>query len=82
MIEPELLDRHEAAALLGISTRLLEYRAAAGEVPGFCKPFGTLARWSKSALMDWIRRGCPDIRETPQCSANSETDIGDSGDPP
>lgn len=73
---PELLDRHQAADLLNVSLRQLELRSASGEIPGFVKPFGTTARWSRSALMAWIRRGCPDIR-IPQRSANSESGIDD-----
>lgn len=82
MIEPELLDRHEVATLLGVSVRLVEYKAAGGELPGFVRPFGTLARWRRSVLMQWIADGTPDLRQAPQCSANSETDIGDADDLP
>lgn len=72
----ELMDRHEAAEFLGISIRLLEYRTASGEVPGFCRPFGTTARWSRTALMAWIDAGCPqNFRKAPQVSAISEPEI-------
>lgn len=79
-IRPELLDRYQSADLLNISVRQLEARSASGEIPGFVKPFGTTARWSRTALMAWIRRGCPDIR-IPQRSAIEETDIDDDQEP-
>jgi excisionase family DNA binding protein len=61
-IVPELLDRHQAAELLNISVRLLEYKTKSGELPGFRKLFGTSARWSRSELQRWIEAGCPDER--------------------
>jgi excisionase family DNA binding protein len=61
-IIPELLDRHQAAELLNISVRLLEYKTKSGELPGFRKLFGTSARWSRSELQRWIESGCPDGR--------------------
>lgn len=81
-VEPELLDRHEVALLLGISTRTVEYKAASGELPGFVRLFRSSARWRRSVLLEWISAGCPDVRQAPQCSAIPDSDIGDAADLP
>ena len=82
-IIPILLNRIQAAALCNFSLRLLEYKTSSGEIPGFCKPFGTLARWDRKILERWVKDGCPDVREklrnAPQTKIQAVTAETNSG---
>ena len=79
-IESLLLKRQEAAALIGFSVRTLEYKSARGEVPGFCKPFGGVARWNRQKLEIWCRDGCPEMRKGTQLENQASTAENESGE--
>lgn len=55
---PELLDEPSAGRLCGMSGRTLRRLSNAGDAPAPVK-VGRLVRWSRTALMAWIARGCP-----------------------
>ena len=70
VVNAELLDVRSVAVLLGgCSTRHIYRLADAGRMPNAVK-LGTLARWRRSELEDWIRAGCPsgDRSRSPQAS--------------
>ena len=74
-IMPELLDKYQASVFLQISPRSLEYKTAAGTIPGFVK-IGSSARWSRTALQRWIDAGCPEsFRKETQGDAKQETGL-------
>jgi excisionase family DNA binding protein len=54
----EMLDVRAVAALLQCSPRHVYRLSDAGKMPRPRK-LGALVRWSRSELMDWISRGCP-----------------------
>jgi excisionase family DNA binding protein len=58
---PELLDVKAVAHLLTCSTRTVYRLSDANSMPRNIK-LGALSRWSRSAVMDWIERGCPNCR--------------------
>lgn len=57
----ELLDVRSVARLLGCSPRHVARLSERGEMPPGRK-LGTLTRWSRSELAEWIARGCPRLR--------------------
>ena len=63
-VEPsvELLDVGAVAHILSCSTRHVYRLADAGRMPKPVK-LGSLVRWPKKAVVDWIAGGCPDCRE-------------------
>lgn len=63
-VQSDLMDRFETAEFLTISVRTLEIKTARNEVPGFCKLFGTMARWSRSKLQAWLDAGSPETLRT------------------
>ena len=59
IVPAELLDVRAVAALLGgCSTRHVYRLADAGRMPRPVK-IGTLTRWRRDELADWIASGCP-----------------------
>ena len=62
VVSPELLDVRAVAALLGgCSTRHIYRLADAGRMPRPVK-LGTLVRWRRAEVLDWISAGCPAVR--------------------
>lgn len=57
-----LLDVQAVAELLDCSTRHVYRLADAGRMPAPVK-LGTLVRWSRTAIEDWIAAGCPSCRQ-------------------
>ena len=53
---PEALTPREAAELLRIHVRTLERKAAAGELPAPYRS-GRIVRYSRQALLDYLRAG-------------------------
>jgi excisionase family DNA binding protein len=58
---PALLDVRAVAALLRCSQRHVFRLASAGLMPA-PRRLGTLVRWSRQELLDWISAGCPPYR--------------------
>ena len=62
MSEAELLDVKKVAKLLGCSTRHIFRLHDGGKMPKAVK-LGSLVRWSKKVIEDWIVEGCPSCRK-------------------
>lgn len=58
----KLLDVGAVAELLDCSTRHVYRLADAGRMPSPVK-LGTLVRWPRQAVEDWIAEGCPACRD-------------------
>ena len=58
---PALLDKRAVAALLSCSVRHVERLRDAGKMPPPVR-LGRLVRWRRTALDDWVERGCPRCR--------------------
>jgi excisionase family DNA binding protein len=58
--EKLLLDVQQVANLLTCSTRHCYRMADAGKMPRPLK-VGTLCRWSRQSLLDWIDGGCKPV---------------------
>ncbi|HEY4759561.1 MAG TPA: helix-turn-helix domain-containing protein [Thermoguttaceae bacterium] len=58
-IVPELLTTAEAARLLSMGERTLWRHSRSGAAPAPVKIGGTLVRYRRSELLDWIEAGCP-----------------------
>ncbi len=56
-----LLDVEEVAALLRCSTRHVYRLADSGKMPRPIK-LGSLVRWNRAAIDDWIAGGCEPVR--------------------
>jgi excisionase family DNA binding protein len=56
-----LLDVRAVAAMLHCSQRHVYRMADAGRMPGPCR-LGSLVRWSRQTIEDWIAGGCKPIR--------------------
>jgi excisionase family DNA binding protein len=56
-----LLDVEGVAALLNCSARHIYRLADMGRMPRPVK-LGSLVRWSRAAIQDWIAAGCPSCR--------------------
>ena len=54
----ELLDAQSVAKFCGCSARTVRRLADAGRMPRPIK-LGSLVRWRRSELADWIASGCP-----------------------
>ncbi|NUQ09042.1 MAG: helix-turn-helix domain-containing protein [Phycisphaerae bacterium] len=64
LVAPELLDVRAVAALLGdCSERHIRRLSDAGRMPPPVR-LGTLVRWKRSSLLEWIAAGCPQVRES------------------
>lgn len=53
-----LADAKEAAAICGMSRAAWYKHLSAGKIPRPVK-IGSLTRWRRQELMDWIDAGCP-----------------------
>ena len=58
----QLLDVQAVAEMLGCSTRTVYRLSDAGRMPAPVK-LGTLVRWNRSAVDEWIAAGCPSCRK-------------------
>ena len=58
----QLIGVNEVAEMLGCSARSVYRLADAGRIPPPVK-LNSLVRWSRTAVDDWIRGGCPSIRK-------------------
>jgi len=58
----KLLDVKAVAELLDCSTRHVYRLSDAGRLPAPVK-LGTLVRWPRAAIEDWIAAGCPSCRQ-------------------
>lgn len=56
----KLLDVQAVAGLLGISPRTVYRLSDAGRMPGPVK-LGSLVRWNRAAIDEWIAAGCPRV---------------------
>jgi excisionase family DNA binding protein len=56
-----LLTIDDLAALLGCSRRTVHRLIERGRVPKPCR-FGSLLRWPRAQVDEWVARGCPDCR--------------------
>jgi len=57
----KLVDVEHAAEMLGCSSRHVYRLADAGKMPAPVR-LGSLVRWNRSTLEDWIAAGCPPVR--------------------
>jgi excisionase family DNA binding protein len=57
----QLLDVRAVAALLDCSARHIYRLADAGRMPAPVR-LGSLVRWRRAELLDWIADGCPPVR--------------------
>ncbi len=57
----ELLDVKDVAALLNCGERTVYRQADAGRIPRPVK-LGSLVRWRREELLDWLTAGCPSCR--------------------
>ncbi len=65
--EPSLLvDVQDVAAMLQCSARHVYRLADGGRMP---RPFkiGSLCRWDRLSILQWIADGCKAVRKTPGC---------------
>ncbi len=60
-VVPLLLTEAQAAELLSLSPRKVWELAACGAIP--CVKIGSLKRYRRIDLEEWVRRGCPTARE-------------------
>ena len=58
---PLLLTEEQAAKLLSLSPRKVWELAACGAIPSI--KIGTVKRYRRMDLEEWVRRGCPTERE-------------------
>ena len=58
----KLLDVQAVGELLDCSTRHVYRLSDAGRMPAPVK-LGTLVRWPRAAIEDWIAAGCPSCRQ-------------------
>lgn len=58
----KLLDVQAVAEMLGCSPRTVYRLSDAGRMPAPVK-LGSLVRWSKTAIEQWIAAGCPSCRK-------------------
>jgi excisionase family DNA binding protein len=59
---PALLDVGAVAKMLGCSARHVWRLADRGAMPKACR-LGALVRWQRSAIEEWIGKGCPTVRK-------------------
>jgi excisionase family DNA binding protein len=58
---PALLDVRQVSTLLGCSPRTVYRLADAGKMPR-PRRLGSLVRWSRDELTEWLRDGCRPVR--------------------
>jgi excisionase family DNA binding protein len=59
----KLLDVQAVAEMLGCSARHVYRLSDAGRMPAPVK-LGTLVRWNRAAVDEWISAGCRPVRQT------------------
>lgn len=59
---PQMIDVSEFATILACSVKHVRRMADAGKCPAPIR-LGTLQRWSRKVVDDWIAAGCPPIRQ-------------------
>ena len=69
--EAKLLDVRAVAAMLDCSTRSVYRLADAGKMPAPLK-IGSLCRWSRTNVEDWIEGGCQPVRSIRQAGIGRE----------
>ena len=57
----KLLDVQAVAKILGCSTRHVYRLSDAGKMPAPLR-LGSLVRWSRQSIEEWIAEGCPSCR--------------------
>lgn len=60
-IDPSLLDVEQFAEILGCSTRHVRRLSDMGKCPPPVK-LGSLARWPRAVVEEWIEGGCRNVR--------------------
>lgn len=65
-----LLTRAEVAQLLRCSPRQVQRLAGAGVMPRAAH-VGSLQRWSRRVLREWVSAGCPDLTKRPAQEAST-----------
>jgi excisionase family DNA binding protein len=60
-----LVDVRAVAVLLACSPRHVYRLADAGRMPPPLK-LGSLVRWERQTVEDWVRAGCPTCRKSPK----------------
>jgi len=60
--ENALIDVQQLAELLSCSTRHVYRLSDAGKMPGPVR-LGSLVRWNRAAIEEWIAAGCPSCRK-------------------
>lgn len=58
----EMLDVNDVADMLCCSAKHVHRLRDAGKMPMPLK-LGALVRWRKADILDWIRAGCPTVRQ-------------------
>jgi excisionase family DNA binding protein len=58
---PAMLSVDDVAALLACSARHVYRLSDMGRMPRPVK-LGSLCRWSRAAILEWIGQGCPAVR--------------------
>ncbi len=61
----KFLDIVSVAQMLGCSPRHVSRLVTTGKIPTPTK-LGSLTRWSRSTLVDWIASGCPECKQEVQ----------------
>lgn len=69
----ELLDPRQVGAIAKCSPRHLHRLAESGRMPAPIR-LGTLVRWPRRSIEDWIAAGCP--RVTPEAKAPRSKEAG------
>lgn len=59
---PAMLTVHDVARMLNCSARTVYRLCDSGRMPRSVK-LGTLVRWQREAIEQWIAGGCPKIRK-------------------
>lgn len=62
--EPALLDASDVAGMLKCSARTVYRLADSGRMPAPVH-LGSLVRWSRMVLDEWVAEGCPSCKERP-----------------
>ena len=58
-VEPETLNRKQAARLLNVSLATLDRMHVGGRMPAALR-LGACVRWTRTELVAWLAAGCPD----------------------
>jgi len=57
VVEPSVLTVDEVAGLLRVNRKTIYELIARGEIPG-ARRLGRALRFSRDAVLDWLRQGC------------------------